>query len=144
MKERFQWTFPIFWSPHDPDLLYVAGNRVHRSRDGGGGFEAISPDLTRNDPSKLGASGGPITRDNTGAEVYCTIFALVESPLRQGLLWAGTDDGLVHLSRDGGETWREATPPDLPEWALISVVEASPHEPGVAYVAATRYKSAVL
>ncbi|MDP9364602.1 MAG: glycosyl hydrolase [Chloroflexota bacterium] len=140
LKERFQWTFPIFWSPHDPNLLYVAGNRVHRSFDRGGSFEAISPDLTRNDPTKLGPSGGPITRDNTGAEVYCTIFALVESPLRQGLLWAGTDDGLVHLSHDGGRTWREVTPPDLPEWALISVVEASPHEPGFAYVAATCYK----
>ena len=140
LKERFQWTFPIFWSPHDPNLLYVAGNRVHRSADGGGSFEAISGDLTRNDPTKLGPSGGPITRDNTGAEVYCTIFALVESPLRQGLLWAGTDDGLVHVSHDGGASWREVTPPDLPEWALISVIEASPHEAGGAYVAATRYK----
>jgi len=140
LKYRFQWTFPIHFSRHDPDILYVCSNHVHRSTDLGASWEVISPDLTRNDPDKLKPSGGPITRDNTGAEVYCTIFALAESPLRAGLLWAGSDDGLIHVSEDGGRTWQDVTPKDLPEWALISIVEASPHDPATAYVAATRYK----
>ncbi len=141
-RYRFQWTFPIVISPHDPNVLYVAGNHVFRSTNEGASWEAISPDLTRNDPSKLGLSGGPITGDNTGAEYYCTIFALAESPLQPGLFWAGSDDGLIHLSRDGGATWGNVTPPKdlLPEWALISIVEPSPHDPATAYVAATRYK----
>lgn len=139
-KYRLQWTFPIHFSPHAPHLLYVAGNRLFRSNDLGSSFEAISPDLTRNDPTRLTASGGPITRDNTGAEVYCTIFAFAESPRIAGVLWAGTDDGLIHRSDDGGASWTNVTPPDLPEWALISIIELSPHEEGVAYVAATRYK----
>ena len=137
---RFQWTFPIQFSPHAPHPLYVASNHLHRSDDLGSSFEVISPDLTRNDPDKLKPSGGPLTRDNTGAEMYCTIYALAESPLRQGLFWAGSDDGLVHVSQDGGGTWGEITPPDLPEWALISIIEASPHREGTAYVAATRYR----
>ena len=116
-KYRFQWTFPIVFSPHDPDVLYVSSNHVHRSTDEGTSWEAISPDLTRNDPEKLQSSGGPITGDNTGAEVYCTIFAFAESPHEQGVFWAGSDDGLVHVSRDGGKTWQNITPPDLPEWA---------------------------
>lgn len=140
LKYRLQWTFPIHFSKHAPHPLYVAGNQLLRSNDLGSSFEEVSPDLTRNDPSKLTASGGPITRDNTGAEVYCTIFAFVESPRIQGMLWAGTDDGLIHRSDDGGATWTNITPPDLPEWALISIIELSPHEEGVAYVAATRYK----
>jgi len=141
LKYRFQWTFPIFFSRHDPNTLYVAGNRVFRSTDLGTTWEAISPDLTRNDPSRLQSSGGPITRDNTGAEVYCTVFALVESPQKAGVFWAGSDDGLVHISEDNGTTWRKITPPDLPEWALISIIEPSPHDAATAYVAATRYKS---
>ena len=140
LKYRFNWTFPIMFSQHAPHDLYVAGNHVFRSSDLGSSFEQVSPDLTRNDPDKLKPSGGPLTRDNTGAEVYCTIFALAESPLQAGLFWAGSDDGLIHISRDGGETWTNVTPPDLPEWALISIIDASPHEPGAAYVAATRYK----
>ncbi len=140
LKYRFQWTFPIMFSRHNPDLLYVASNRLHLSTDLGASFEALSPDLTRDDPDKLRASGGPITRDNTGAEVYCTIFALAESHHEAGVLWAGTDDGLVHISDDGGREWEEITPPDLPEWALISIIDASPHEAGAAYLAATRYK----
>ena len=142
LKYRFQWTFPILFSRHNPDLLYVASNRLHLSTDLGASFEAISPDLTRNDPDKLRVSGGPITRDNTGAEVYCTIFALAESQHEAGLLWAGSDDGLVHISEDGGREWEEITPPDLPKWALISIIEASPHSEGTAYLAATRYKLA--
>lgn len=140
LKYRLQWTFPIMFSPHAPHDLYVAGNVLFRSSDLGSSFEVVSPDLTRNDPEKLKASGGPITRDNTGAEVYCTIFALAESPRKKGTLWAGSDDGLVHLSEDGGKTWKNVTPPDLPEWALISIIEVSPHEEGTVYVAATRYK----
>ncbi|CAN5549932.1 hypothetical protein BH09CHL1_BH09CHL1_16680 [soil metagenome] len=140
LKYRLQWTFPIHFSKHAPHPLYVAGNQLLRSDDLGSSFVEVSPDLTRNDPSKLTASGGPITRDNTGAEVYCTIFAFAESPRIQGVLWAGTDDGLVHRSDDAGVTWTNITPPDLPEWALISIIELSPHEEGVAYVAATRYK----
>ena len=141
LKYRFQWTFPIFFSRHDPNTLYVSGNRVFRSTDLGTTWEPISPDLTRNDPSRLQSSGGPITRDNTGAEVYCTIFALAESPQKAGVFWAGSDDGLVHRSEDNGKTWTNITPPDLPEWALISIIEPSPHDVSTAYVAATRYKS---
>ncbi len=139
---RFQWTAPILLSPHDPDTLYITGNHVFRSRDEGTNWETISPDLTRADPATLVSSGGTITKDNTGAEYYATIFAFVESPLEAGLFWAGSDDGLIHLSRDGGKSWDKITPPAdlLPEWALISIIEPSPHDAGTAYVAATRYK----
>ncbi|MBV9169137.1 MAG: glycosyl hydrolase [Chloroflexi bacterium] len=142
LKYRFQWTFPIAFSMHNPEVLYAASNHLHRSRDLGASWEVISPDLTRNDPDKLGPSGGAVTRDNTGAEVYCTIFALAESPLDAGMLWAGSDDGRIHLSRDGGATWRDVTPRTdiLPEWALVSIIEPSPHDPATVYVAATRYK----
>jgi hypothetical protein len=140
MKYRFQWTFPIEISPHDPDTLYVCSNYVHRSTDDGATWETISPDLTRNDPERTQPSGGPITADNSGAEVYCTIFAFRESPHERGVFWAGSDDGVVHLSRDAGRTWKTVTPPDLPEWALISVIEPSPHDAATAYLAATRYK----
>ena len=140
LKYRFQWTFPVELSPHDPSVLYVAGNRVFRSRDEGGSWEAISPDLTRDDKGKQAPSGGPITKDNTGAEAYDTTFTFRESPRQQGLFWAGTDDGLVHISRDGGATWEDVTPPDLPEWALVSMIDPSPHDAGAAYLAATRYK----
>jgi photosystem II stability/assembly factor-like uncharacterized protein len=139
-RYRFQWTFPVFYSRWDPRELWIAGNRIFRSLDEGHTWEIVSGDLTRNDVTKLGLSGGPITRDNTGAEVYCTIFALVESPHERDVLWAGTDDGLVHLSRDRGRTWQAVTPPELPEWALISVLEPSPHDAATCYVAATRYK----
>ncbi len=140
LKYRFQWTFPLFFSPHDAHALYTASNVVHRTTDEGQNWEVVSPDLTRNDVSKMGPSGGPITKDNTGAEVYGTIFALVESPLEAGVFWAGSDDGRVHISRDGCTTWSDITPPNLPEWSLVSVIEASPHEAGGAYLAATRYK----
>ncbi len=142
VKYRFQWTSPLLLSPHDPQTLYAAGNHVFRSRDEGRSWDVISPDLTRNDVSKQGSSGGPITQDNVSTEYYCTIFALVESAHTRGLFWAGSDDGLIHVSRDGGATWRNVTPPEslLPAWALISIIEASPHDPAVAYVAATRYK----
>ncbi|HXH09306.1 MAG TPA: glycosyl hydrolase [Alphaproteobacteria bacterium] len=140
LKYRFQWTYPIVLSPHDPNILYAAGNVLFRSTDEGMSWEAISPDLTRQDATKLEPSGGPITKDTTGAEHYCTIFAFVESPHAPGVFWVGTDDGLIHLSRDGGQTWDNVTPPELPEWTLISMIEVSPHDPATAYVAATRYK----
>ncbi len=140
MRYRFQWTFPVETSPHDPNVIYACSNFVHRTTDEGASWEVISPDLTRNDPTRLGPSGGPITADNSGAEVYCTIFAFRESPHEAGVFWAGSDDGLIHLSRDGGQSWQNITPPDLPEWALISIIEPSPHDAATAYVAATRYK----
>jgi photosystem II stability/assembly factor-like uncharacterized protein len=140
IRYRFQWTSPLLLSPHDPGTLYCAGNHVFRSRDEGRSWEPISPDLTRNDVGKQGSSGGPITQDNVSTEYYCTIFALAESPVRPGVLWAGSDDGLIHVSEDGGGTWRNVTPPMLPEWSLISIIEASRHDPAAAYVAATRYK----
>ena len=140
LRYRFGWTFPIRFSPHDPNVLYAGGNRVFRSTDEGQSWEPVSPDLTRAAPDKLGPSGGPITRDTSGAEHYCTLYAFAESPHEPGVLWAGSDDGLVHLSRDGGGSWRDVTPPDLPEWAFIRTVEPSPHERGTLYLAATRYK----
>jgi photosystem II stability/assembly factor-like uncharacterized protein len=139
-RHRFNWTAPILLSPHDPGVLYQAGNRVFRSTDEGQSWTPVSPDLTRADPDRLASSGGELTVDNTGAEYYCTVFTLAESPLRAGLLWAGTDDGLVHVTRDGGATWANVTPPDMPEWTLVSMVEPSPHEPDTAYVAAERHR----
>jgi photosystem II stability/assembly factor-like uncharacterized protein len=140
VKYRFQWTYPILLSPHDPGVLYVTGNHAFRSTDEGASWEEISPDLTRHDPSTLGPSGGPITGDNVGTEYYATIFAFAESPRHKGLFWAGSDDGLIHISGDGGASWQNVTPKDLPEWSLISIIEPSPHDPATAYVAATRYK----
>ena len=139
-RYRFQWTFPTLLSPHDPNVLYVTGNVVFKSTDEGTSWEPISPDLTRNDPSKFEPSGGPITKDNTGAEYYGTIFAFAESTQQRGVFWAGSDDGLVHVSRDNGASWQNVTPQGLPEWALISIIEASPHAAGTAYIAANRYK----
>jgi photosystem II stability/assembly factor-like uncharacterized protein len=140
MKYRFQWTFPIVASRHDPDVLYAAGNVVFRTTDEGSSWEAVSPDLTRNDPTKLGPSGGPITKDNTSVEYYGTIFALAESPVDGNVLWAGSDDGLVHVTRDSGRSWTNVTPPDLPEWSRISQIDASPHDPATAWLAANRYQ----
>ncbi|MEM6297620.1 MAG: glycosyl hydrolase [Bacteroidota bacterium] len=140
MKYRFQWNFPVFFSPHNPDKLYVTSNHVHASTDGGRSWETISPDLTRNDSSKLVSSGGPITQDNTSVEYYCTIFAAAESQHEEGVIWAGSDDGLLHLTRDGGENWTNVTPKNLPEWTMINSIEVDPHEKGGLYVAATRYK----
>ncbi len=140
MRYRFQWTFPIVISPHDPNVLYAAGNRVFRSADEGTSWEAVSPDLTRNDPDKGEPGGGPISRDVSGAEVYCTIFSFAESPHTPGEFWAGSDDGLVHISRDSGATWDDITPPGLPKWATVSMIELSPHDPDTAWLAAWNYK----
>ena len=140
MKYRFQWNFPIFFSPHDSKKLYTTSNHVHVSTDEGQSWKVISPDLTRNDPSKLKSSGGPITKDNTSVEYYCTIFAAVESPKEEGLIWAGSDDGLLHVTKDGGVNWENVTPPSMPEWTMINSVEVDPFNDGGLYVAGTRYK----
>jgi photosystem II stability/assembly factor-like uncharacterized protein len=140
MKYRFQWTFPIVASPHEPETLYAAGNVLFRTTSDGQSWEAISPDLTRNDKAKLVSSGGPITQDNTSVEYYATIFAMAESKLEKGLLWAGSDDGLVHVSRDAGKTWTNVTPKDMPEWGMVSQVDPSPHDAATMYLAVNRYK----
>jgi photosystem II stability/assembly factor-like uncharacterized protein len=140
LKHRWQWTAPIFFSPHDPNVLYHAAEVLFKTTNGGMSWTAISPDLTRNDKSKQGDSGGPITRDNTSVEYYDTIFAAVESPQQNGLLWVGTDDGLLHLSRDGGKNWTNITPKDMAEWSLISQIDPSPHDPGTIYVAVDRHE----
>jgi photosystem II stability/assembly factor-like uncharacterized protein len=139
LKYRFNWTFPIVFSPQNPNVLYVSGNMLFKSPNQGQSWEPISGDLTRNEKAKQGPSGGPITKDNTSIEYYNVVFAVAPSPHDSGTIWAGTDDGLVHLTRDGGKTWSNVTPRDLGE-ALVSIIEPSPHEAGTAYVAATRYK----
>jgi photosystem II stability/assembly factor-like uncharacterized protein len=141
LKYRFQWNFPIAQSPHDPRVLYAGANVLFKSVDEGQSWTAISPDLTRNDKSRQGPSGGPITKDNTSVEYYDTIFTVAESPLAAGVLWVGSDDGLVHLSRDGGAHWQDVTPAGLPPWSQINSIEASPLDAGAAYFAATRYKT---
>ncbi len=141
LKYRFQWNFPLFFSPHNPNRLYAAANVLFRSDNAGASWQAISPDLTRNDKSTMQASGGPITKDNTGVEYYGTIFAALESPHERGVLWAGSDDGRVHISRDDGQNWTEVTPKRLPENMMINSIEAHPSEKGGLYMAATRYKS---
>lgn len=141
MKYRFQWNFPIFFSKHNPKVLYTASNHLHKTTNEGESWELISPDLTRNDPSKLGSSGGPITQDNTSVEYYCTIFAAAESPITEGLLWTGSDDGLVHVSRNGGTTWENVTPKGMPEWMMINSIEPSRFNAGTCYIAGTKYKT---
>lgn len=139
-KYRFAWTYPIVISPHDPNTLYAAGNIIFKTTNEGQSWEPISPDLTVADPDTLQPTGGPINRDSVGAEVYATVFAFAESPHEPGVLWAGSDDGLVHISKDGGANWTNITPPDLPERTLISCIEPSAHDAATAYMAATRYK----
>lgn len=140
MKYRFQWNFPIFFSPHNPKKLYAGSNHLHVTYDGGRSWELISPDLTRNDSTRLKSSGGPITQDNTGVEYYCTIFAACESPYEKDLLWVGSDDGLLHVSRDGGKNWENVTPAGMPEWMMFNSIDPDPFHKGGAYVAGTRYK----
>lgn len=140
MKYRFQWNFPIMFSKHDPKKLYTFSQHVHMSTNEGQSWALLSDDLTRNDPAKLVSSGGPITQDNTGVEYYCTIFAANESPLKEGLLWVGSDDGLIHVSKDGGANWENVTPAGMPEWNMINSIEPSAFDEGTCYVAATKYK----
>jgi len=140
-KFRFNWTFPIAFSPHNNKMMYAGSNYVVRTIDGGQTWKVISPDLTRHDPKTLKPSGGPITLDNTGAEVYADVFALAESPVKQGVIWAGSDDGLVHVTVDDGKNWTNVTPKALPDWAMISYVEPSHFDAATCYVSATRYMS---
>lgn len=144
MKYRFQWSYPILFSPHKTDgvyPLYAAGNVLFRSMDEGQNWQKISPDLTRNDKSKQVSTGGQISQDNTSVEYYCTIFTVAESPVTQGVIWTGSDDGLVHITRDGGANWANVTPKGMPEWIQINAIDASPFDAGTAYVAATAYKT---
>jgi len=140
LEHRFQWTAPVMLSPHDPNALYHAGERLFKTTDGGVHWQAISPDLTRNDKEKQKVSGGDITIDDSGTEYYDTIFALAESPLNKGTLWAGTDDGLVQLTQDEGKTWTNVTPKDMPDWSRISQVDPSTFDAGSAYVAVDRHQ----
>ncbi len=143
-KYRFQWNFPILFSPHKTNgkyPLYSAANILFRSIDEGQSWQAISGDLTRNDKSKQTHSGGAISGDNTSVEYYDTIFSVDESPVRAGVIWAGTDDGWVHVSQNNGQTWANVTPKDLPEWIQVNHIRASPHDAGTAYFAATNYKN---
>jgi photosystem II stability/assembly factor-like uncharacterized protein len=141
MKYRFQWNFPIIFSKHNPKKLYTFSNQVHVTENEGQSWDIISPDLTRNDPNKLKSSGGPITQDNTSVEYYCTIFAAQESPLKEGLIWVGSDDGLVHLTKNAGKTWDNITPKKMPEWMMINSIEPSAFDEGTCYIAGTKYKT---
>ncbi|WP_299128617.1 glycosyl hydrolase [uncultured Winogradskyella sp.] len=141
MKYRFQWNFPIIFSKHNPDRLYTFSQHVHVTENEGQSWDIISPDLTRSDPEKLKSSGGPITQDNTSVEYYCTIFAAQESPLKEGLLWVGSDDGLIHVTQNGGKTWDNVTPKGMPEWMMINSIEPSAFGEGTCYVAGTKYKT---
>ncbi len=141
LKYRFQWTFPIVVSRFDPNVLYITAQVVFKSTNEGQSWTVISPDLTTNDKSKQGKSGGPITFDDTSVEYYCTIFSLAESVYDPDTLWVGSDDGLVHISRDAGQSWQNITPKAMPKWGLISMIDVSTFQPGRAFIAMTRYKS---
>lgn len=140
-KYRFQWNFPIFFSPHNPRKLYTAGNVLFATENEGATWEQLSPDLTTNDKSKQVSSGGPITKDNTSVEYYCTIFTAMESPYEKDLLWTGSDDGLLHVSRDGGKHWDNVTPSGAPKWIMWNSLDADPFKKGAVYAVGTRYKS---
>ena len=140
MKYRFNWNYPVFFSPHNTKKLYAGSNFLHMTTNGGQSWEVISPDLTRGKPETLYSSGGPITQDNTGVEFYANIFAGEESEQEEGVIWVGSDDGLVHVTRDGGQNWENVTPPMSPELNMINCIDVNPHQPGGAYVAATSYK----
>lgn len=141
LKYRFQWNFPIFFSPHNPKRLYTAGNHLFVTENEGASWEQISPDLTTNDKSKQGPSGGPITKDNTSVEYYSTIFTAAESPVEKDLLWTGSDDGIISVSRDGGKTWANVTPAGVPKWMMWNSIDVNPFKKGAAYFTGTRYKS---
>ncbi len=140
MKYRFNWNYPVFFSPHNSNKLYAGSNVLHVTTNEGQSWEVISPDLTRGEPETLKSSGGPITQDNTGVEFYGTIFAAVESPDEEGVIWVGSDDGLVHVTRDGGKTWTDVTPPGSPKQNMMNCIDVNPHQKGGAYLAATSYK----
>jgi photosystem II stability/assembly factor-like uncharacterized protein len=139
-KYRFQWNFPIFFSPHNPKRLYTAGNALFVTENEGASWEQISPDLTTNEKAKQVSSGGPITKDNTSVEYYCTIFTAAESVLEKDLLWTGSDDGLVHVSKDAGKNWENVTPKDAPKYMMWNCIETDPFVKGKVYIIGTRYK----
>jgi photosystem II stability/assembly factor-like uncharacterized protein len=141
LKYRFQWNFPIFFSPHNPKRLYAAGNVLFVTENEGQTWEQISPDLTTNDKTRQVSSGGPITKDNTSVEYYSTIFTATESPYEKDLLWSGSDDGLIYVSKDGGKNWDNVTPKDAPRWMMWNSIDADPFKKGAAYFTGTRYKS---
>ena len=140
LKYRFQWNFPIEFDPHDPNTLYVGSQHLHKTTNEGQSWNIISPDLTTNTLSMQDQSGGPITKDDTGVEYYCTIFVITPSTHEKGVIWIGTDDGKVQITRNGGETWKDVTPKNMPEWSMVNSIDQSPHDPATAYMAATRYK----
>jgi len=140
IKERFQWTFPIVFSPVDPKVLYASSQHLYRTTSGGQNWEKISPNLARSDPKTMQASGGPITKDQTGVETYAVIFTVAPSRQDANTIWTGSDDGWVHVTQDGGKNWNRVTPPDLPDFTRISLIDASPHQNGVAYLAGNRYQ----
>ena len=139
-KYRFQWNFPIFFSPHNPKKLYAGGNMLFATENEGASWTALGGDLTTNDKEKQRSSGGPITKDNTGVEVYCTIFTATESALEKDLLWTGSDDGLIHVSKDGGRNWDNVTPKEAGQWMMWNCVETDPFKKGKAYFVGTKYK----
>jgi len=139
LKERWQWTFPIVFSPHDPRTLYLSSQHLWKTTDDGQSWTQISPDLTRAEPKTLGLSGGPITGDMNGPEVFATIFTIAPSRLERGTIWTGSDDGLVFITRDDGKRWTKVTPPGLPDLGRVSLIDASPHKAGTAYVAVKNY-----
>jgi hypothetical protein len=140
MKYRTNWNMPLRLSLHNPDVLYMGSQHVHRSRDGGRSWKVISDDLTRNDKTKQQPEHRRgLKRGVAGSEIYDTILVIEESPLAEGLLWVGTDDGLVHVSRDGGQTWMNVTPPAMPEWGTVNTIDPSVHAPGRAVLAVYRY-----
>jgi photosystem II stability/assembly factor-like uncharacterized protein len=141
LKYRFQWNFPIFFSPHNPKRLYTAGNHLFVTENEGASWQEISPDLTTNDKSKQGPSGGPVTKDNTSVEYYCTIFTAAESVLEKDLLWTGSDDGLVFVSRDAGKNWENVTPKDSPKLMMWNCIETDPFKKGTTYIVGTKYKT---
>ncbi len=140
LKYRFQWNFPFFFSPHNPKRLYAAGNHLFVTENEGQSWEMISPDLTTNDKTRQASSGGPITKDNTSVEYYCTIFTAAESELEKDLLWTGSDDGLIHVSKDGGKNWENVTPPEAGKWMMWNCIETDPFKKGTAYFVGTKYK----
>jgi photosystem II stability/assembly factor-like uncharacterized protein len=140
IRERFQWTFPIVFSRSGPQRLYVGSQHLWMTTDMGQSWQRLSPDLTRADPATLGPSGGPITRDQTGVETYGTIFTIAPSPHDANTIWTGSDDGYIQITRDHGQTWSNITPPDMPEFGRVSLIEVSPHRPGAAFAAVKRYQ----
>lgn len=140
-KYRFQWNFPVLFSPNQKNKLYAASNHLHMTTNEGQSWQVISPDLTRNDPKTLGPSGGPITKDNTGVEYYGTIFAVAESKHENGLIYTGSDDGLVYVTKDEGKNWTNITPKKMPEWMMINCIEIDPFNKGGVYIVGTKYKT---